>query len=792
MKKTGRRHTKRSHVKKAQVKETGGTERRALYDLGRRWDWIAVAAFGLVAIIIFSGFVFSDKMLFGTDMIPMGYMMRKVVADYWRANGTVPQWDPYILCGLPVVDAMHGDLFYPVSVFYLLMPLHKALGYKILIHVWLAGITMYFLLRTLGLKRRSAFVGGLAYMIAPYFLSLTYAGHDAKMFVTALFPLCVMLLERLLRHPRWLYCALFGGAVGLLLLTSHPQMAYFASWGLGIYLILSLPRLAGKGVLIKALPMVMVAVVLGVGIGCVQFLPTYYYTTNFSPRTGGVSLEFATSWSLHPEEILSLLYPSFVGYLDDYWGRNPFKLNAESPGPLILLLAIGGFILVLRRRHVLPWLVLFVFCPLYALGAHTPLFRAIFHVVPAAKFLRAPSLIMFMFSCASSVLAAFFIDDLLAEKTTARQKRIVTGLFAFIIVMAILLTVAHGFFLDLWGGMFRGLGAGKLQEAARSAAPLDVDVLLLALLGGACLFLMTSAYGRRWRGALGAGALAVGILATSLPHSLKFIDYIRLGDFQRSDPMIEFVKQDGGIFRTLPITGSSFYNRNYLPMFGIETANGFYDNRIRYYDDLSGEGFGNLFDSGIMGITNIKYVLATQRIEHPSLGLERDLGQAFVYRNRDFLPRSFLVHRAVVAESDSAALAAVKAPGFDPATTVVLHDGSPLFGDSVAAGESVIIERDGPDEVLLRAKVEKPGYIFYSGNYLPYWKAYVDGAEVPVVRCNVSMRAVYVEPGDHTIEMKYVSPYYRIGAYICLVSCLLVGITVFISLKVGKGRSRDA
>jgi uncharacterized membrane protein len=216
-----------------------------------KWDWIVIGLLGVIVITVFGTFIFTDKMLSGTDIVPMGYMMRKVVADYWKSHGTIPLWDPYILGGLPVVDAMHGDLFYPASIFYVLMPLHKALGYKIILHVWVAGIAMYFLLRTLGLRRRACLVGAVGYMVAPYLLSLIYAGHDAKMFVTALFPLCVMLLERMLRKPRLLESALFGGSIGLLLLTAHPQMAYFAGWGLGLYFTLNIPRMVRNKTIVK-------------------------------------------------------------------------------------------------------------------------------------------------------------------------------------------------------------------------------------------------------------------------------------------------------------------------------------------------------------------------------------------------------------------------------------------------------------------------------------------------------------------------------------------------------------
>jgi hypothetical protein len=759
---------------------------------GRKWDWMAIGLLGVIVIVLFSGFIFTDKMFSGTDMMPMGYMMRKVVADYWKQHGTIPLWDPYILCGLPVVDAMHGDLFYPVSIFYVLMPLHKALGYKIVLHVWIAGVAMYFLLRTLGLRRRSSLIGAAGYMVAPYFLSLIYAGHDAKMFVTALFPLCMMLLERLLRDPKLLNSVLFGGSIGLLLLTSHPQMAYFASWGLGIYFILNIPRLMKNRVALKGISLLVLSVLLGIGIGCVQFLPTYYYTTNFSPRTGGVTLEFAASWSLHPEEIVSLLYPSFAGYLDDYWGRNYFKLNAESPGPLILLLAVAGFILLIRRRDILPWLVLFIFCPLYALGAHTPVFKAIFYALPGAKFLRAPSVIMFMFSCSSSVLAAFFIDSFLGKKVSESQRKLLMGMLVGILVLTIILSAGRGAFLDFWKGVFGWPDAQKLRTAETAAASWPSDVIGVAIFGWVVTGLLRTAYRKRWNGIIWLTILFVGLLVTGLRHSLRFIDYINVSDFVRRDPMIEFVSKDPGKFRTLPVTGWSFYNRNYLPIFGIETANGFYDNRSRYYDSLLGENYENLLDPNVMKITNIKYVLTTQEIPHSLLRLKQNFGRAFIYENREFMERAYIVHNAVVAESDSAGLEILKHTGFDPSTTIVLSAGQPMQGGPTLPEEHTTIESYDLNRIMLKASVTFDGYLVYSENYLPYWRAYVDGSEVPVERCNISMRAIRLPPGEHDIVMEYDSWWLRLGAYLCVGCCAFVGLSTAVCLKLRRKRVKDA
>jgi hypothetical protein len=254
---------------------------------------------------------------------------------------------------------------------------------------------------------------------------------------------------------------------------------------------------------------------------------------------------------------------------------------------------------------------------------------------------------------------------------------------------------------------------------------------------------------------------------------------MRVGDFVRSDPMIEHVRQDRGLYRVLPLTGT-IYDRNYLPMFGLETANGFYDNRIRYYDTLVGEGFRNLLNSNIMRIANVKYLLTAQPIEHPLLYLERDMGRAYIYRNRDFLPRAYLVHRAVVAESDSAALALMRTAAFDPAAEVVLASGTALEGGPPGGDERVSIDDYDLGRVRVRAKAEAPGYLCFSANWLPYWSAYVDGEETEVLRCNIAMRAVPLDAGEHVIEMKYESRWFRIGSYLCLASCLFVAGSVVV------------
>ncbi|NIP60974.1 MAG: hypothetical protein GWM92_21130, partial [Gemmatimonadetes bacterium] len=121
---------------------------------------------------------------------------------------------------------------------------------------------------------------------------------------------------------------------------------------------------------------------------------------------------------LHPEEIVSLVVPEFVGSDvaeegwagNTYWGRNPFKLNHEYAGLVVLVLAALSFLGAPRRG--LRWFLagLGAVALLHALGAHTPVWRLLYEVVPGVRLFRAPSMAAFLFGFAAVTLMAFGVD----------------------------------------------------------------------------------------------------------------------------------------------------------------------------------------------------------------------------------------------------------------------------------------------------------------------------------------------------------------------------------------------
>ena len=105
--------------------------------------------------------------------------------------------------------------------------------WRMVLHVALAGFFTFGWMRALGTSRAAALVAGAGYMLAPVFVSLFFAGHDGKIFVTALAPLLYWVTERHLSRPTSVSFTAIALVVASAILTSHFQMAYFLFGSVG-------------------------------------------------------------------------------------------------------------------------------------------------------------------------------------------------------------------------------------------------------------------------------------------------------------------------------------------------------------------------------------------------------------------------------------------------------------------------------------------------------------------------------------------------------------------------------
>ncbi len=781
--------------------------------------WFPGAIFFLAGLILFGEFIFSDEMLYGEDILSLGYMARDFFAERLSV-GDFPLWAPRLLGGVPTLESISaGDGAYPTSLLYLVMESYRAVGWRIVLHILAGGFFMYGWARSLGLSRAAATIGGLGWLMAPVMVTLVLPGNDGKLMVAALTPLVFWATEALLRAPSGRTAAAMAGAVGLVCLVTQFQTAYFLFGTAGAYAVfrtVQLWRSAGPGnqparVRRALLPfgIFLGASLLGGGIAAFQVLPAATYVGESSRRTATTvdatpeeRIAYSSSWSFHPEEVVSLVVPEFVGnsYAEaewaqnTYWGRNAIKLNHEYLGVSVVVIALFG--LLGRRSRGMRWFMAGMsgVWLLYALGTHTPVWRIFYELVPGMGLFRVPAICAFLVSFGVTTLFAMGIDDLVREEPErrpflgTRRGRAVLGFLGLLFIGALL--QASGVLGSVWTTMLYA-DAGERQLAALATATPFITRgfgIALVIAGLAVAGIWALQQGRVPLTAALAG------LAALVALDLGRIDraFIRTWDFHAwaaPDTNIRFLqarRDESPPFRVADMRDEQNVE---LAMHGIDILSGHHPNDLARYRMLLGleasvSRGANTRHPNVLRMMNVKYLAWPEEAVGgpPYAGAQalssartpRGLVTVYAYPGLD---KAWVVGAAAVLEDDEAALARILSREFDPAREAILAEpgGLALPGDGGAGGTGQVTwELDEPDERRLRVTTTGPALLVVSENWFPGWVAEVDGVPAEVRRANLTLQAVEIPAaGDHTVTLRYTAPTVRSALRLSIVALVI-------------------
>ncbi|NNE08367.1 MAG: hypothetical protein HKN20_07365, partial [Gemmatimonadetes bacterium] len=210
------------------------------------------------------------------------------------------------------------------------------------------------------------------------------------------------------------------------------------------------------------------------------------------------------------------------------------------------------------------------------------------------------------------------------------------------------------------------------------------------------------------------------------------------------------MQQDDSEFRALSLIPN--YQGNYFMTFDIEAANGFFDNKVRWYDELMQPANWN--NLALLSMVNVKYILASGPVNHATLEQVSAGNQRYLYRNRAALPRAFLAPEFEIVADPDQRLARLTKQEMDFSRVVVLEEDPGISASTSPAGSVQWIAK-GPDEYAVRVETPDPQILFVSNNWLPYWKAAIDGEAAPLLRANHAFQAVAVPAGAHDVSIRY-------------------------------------
>lgn len=735
------------------------------------------AILALITFAVFYQFFFNDGMLFSSDQMS-GFDSKVFLENSIKQYHQFPLWFNSRLSGMPTIDAMFGDAFYPPSIVVgLLLPIYKAISFKMILHVFLAGLFFFLMLRKgFKLPPLLSFIGGVFFMLCPQFLSHIYPGHDGKMYVIALLPFIIWRLKVLMETPSIFNASLLSVGIGMSLLTSHVQMNYFVMWGLFFYWVITAAFCFFKEHDIKRGLTVTgyfwFAVIIGLLIGLIQLLPPFMYTHDaLSVRGVDKGFEFASSWSLHwPEVFSSLWVPEFVNSLDYYWGDNPFKLNSEYIGALTVLLAA---LAVIRKpdRWRIFWAGVAGFALLFALGAHTPLFHIAYCLVPGVKKFRANSMIMFWFAFISVLLSVLFLKDVfegtLSSLAEANKKRWVKGLLITngIFLLLSLIFSNKGFVSGLFSTTLSSNGKSNVFDA--NFTNNFVPFLWLWFLGiSAVLFMLIGVITNKLKPVPFIVIIFLAGIFDMLRVDSMFIKMTDAKPYFYEDQVVRDLESQmkTAPFRCYSLPGA--LPQNGEGIHNLEGVNGFHDNELRWYRDFRGNQNDQNYLNSLVGfnengqpflkaeslpdgnafldLANVKYLLV--RAQDNLLAIE----------NKNALGRVSFASNCIVMDSTKITEAISKGE-YDYRNTVALVKKPPVGTVNVASqgtgSFSADWEKYTPNYRKVKVNVPNTGFLRISEVYYPGWEVRIDGKKTDVYQADLAWMAVPVSAGNHSVEI---------------------------------------
>ena len=345
-------------------------------------------------------------------------------------SGHFPLWDPHVWAGVPLVGSGQPGPLYPLNLLFMMLPLDGESFRMATLDWWfiaihlIAAFGVYLLCRDLKVSRTASILAGIAFSCLGYFGSVPQIDRANAASLTPfvfLFAFRMLTGRRHLRNAVWL-----GLTLGLSWLSGHHEIPLLNSYALlfGVVAVFAWRWARTRRPQLSLLWPTAMAFALGGAIGAIQILPLVEFG------------RLARRWVGTPQPIG---WSDKVPYYVHAQYSLPWKdlLGLILPGPAGEFTLFTGFVvmflavLALIYRGRAPGLLLTAFVGLgalvYSLGAHTPLHRIAYELLPGIEKARTPERGMYLVGFALCLLAAWGADVLIERRHSLPASLAVLG-----------------------------------------------------------------------------------------------------------------------------------------------------------------------------------------------------------------------------------------------------------------------------------------------------------------------------------------------------------------------------
>ncbi len=695
---------------------------------------------------------------FGFFVYPLAHFQQQSLL-----HGEIPFWNPYNNCGVPFLAQFNTMALYPPALFYLALPLKWSLGMFSLLHLWWAGLGMYFLARRWTGNNFAAAFAGFVFAFNGWSINLLmWPSHIATF---AWMPWVVLAVELAWRKGmERIILAAFAGAMQML--AGGPE-TIFLTWLIVLALWLQ-QFIKGECPRVAMLWRFPVVAVLVVSLAAAQLFPFLDLIAHSQRASGFADLR----WSMPGSGLANFLVPMAFGATGSggvFFQPGQYMTGSYYLGLGTLWLALLA-IFFLRDRRV--WLLagVIVIGIIFALGEHTPVLPLLRQLVPQMSMITYPI---------KYIMVVVFALPLLAAMALANFGKIQKRLLPLgLILLALIIVVI------VWTQL-----APQTGNNSHLALTSGLTRAAFLLLTGLILFALTRTGNSpllRFMPLLLILVAWMDVFTHEPTQNPTVPPWIFQPDLSREKLALNPQPELGGSRAMVsPMAAHEFV------VFAVsDSKNNFLTKRLGYCANCNlldavpkVDGFFSLTPRESDAVLSLFYT--TTNASYPQLeafmGVSQITANDAIYHwqaRTNFLPLVTVGQKPFFLD-DTQALAVLTQNNFDGGKMAFLPpEAKATITVSNATTAKILSSKFGNDMVDIEAEADEPSLVVIAQTYYHNWHAEMDGKPAKLLRANVAFQAVEIPAGTHKIHLFYQDRAFEIGAAISI--CMWVN--CFISL----------
>lgn len=634
----------------------------------------------------------------------------------------LPLWNPYQLLGSPIHADPQSSAWYPVVwlVGYIFGYNIYSVSLDFVFHIFLAGAGMYFLVRSLKIRKDVAFLAATSYMLSGFFVG--NAQHFMWIISGSWMPFLIGIYLRMSDTGQIRYVFLLALVSFMFMTGGYPAFILISGYFLLVlflfYLIRDLVnrnfrealRFIGLNVFSAVLIVIVNAVV----------LISWMQLSQEITRGDGVTLTQALFGPFSPECFVSFLFP--LGTTSSTWIFGTDMSMANGFFGLVML--TGALAAIFVRNGIKTWI--FIFWGLLMLGISMgnalPLREFLYHHVPFMDLFRFPALFRLFAIMGLIIGAASFFNRMLEYEN--RHLLLLKIFSAFLFAGILLTTIILFFNTELYWREYISIDLFTMAKGYTSAQLVLFHGLFQTIFSGLIVLVVFLV---RSKERLFRILMIIAVTDLVLAAQLNGPYTVYAGEAKSSEIHASLKKMPDGfpLPSHKPVIRNTDRGKSITPL---------WRNLHLFYKKIAWDGYNPLHLNGFE-----YYADSLPNVFRASL-------------NRSPV---FLSYRGISMDSVLYYEAKDSIPG-----DAIFLENNHLVGKSTAKnkqheGDTVIYTGFTPQRFDVLVKTSFPAYVTYQNNNYPGWKVEADGESATVITANNALITTWVGPGTHEVSFIY-------------------------------------